>query len=397
MLILRKRNPLKFSLTANFFDQYIHLNKLRLNGAGLLIISAILFCSCNRNAAVKSKNSDSVLIDSIVLHNVGNFFGSLNFSHGVNAPIISYVSERRDMIYFVNYKVITDSLPLPPFLKNKKFNYFIDSAKMLFAHFNDENSIYKFKDTNLVTKYTYYSSSPVQIYLVSSFLKFEIINNTVLMHKVPNYRIFIDSERVKFFTSNLLSLFTLRNDSLVEKCNFSKFPKIYSTEFSNETYSYATRLNKDSVAYLFSKENNVYMYDFNTNTEAKHPLQNIGANILPAFKLDSMRYLSYTNKYELRCTKFLHILHDDISKKYIIIQSLKVPDGIDNAGYMPIFEDVPMQINILDSSFSATSSIYFKNQSPDLLFSKSYYFNSKLYVPQFSKSARTVIYVYKAG
>ena len=362
----------------------------------------MFLCACagttsrdNGSSQVENIGKAENSIDSIVLKNVNGYYNSIHFSHAGDKLRIQYVSSKKDKIYYADENgKIQDSAAVPKLIRSENFDFFINDDKTAYFLINEKNIIYECVDSVMKEKYLY-EYAGTQTVLSSMFVRFEVINNTALLGKITNYRIFIPTERAEYFKADKLGIFSLSNGRVVEEKSFFRYPQVYSERYFNELFPVLCRITKDSIACVFSPFDSLFIENINNQKEHSFKIKNIAPNNLGNYNLDSIQFMSYSHMYELENNKFLKIMMDDVSKNIAIIQVLKVKHSDMSGGTIPLYEDKPVVINIMDAAFAVKTKKYFETQGKGMFYN-CYYLNNKLYVPQFSNADSNIIHVYAA-
>lgn len=355
------------------------------------LILILFLTNCRERTAYTEDaiSSSECLIDSIIIPNADMYYGSIAYVKANNDLRICCVSQKHDQVYMYNGKAKVDSIRIPRSIKYEEFQFTIDSGRQVY--YLAGNYIYKCLDSVVTVKYTYF---PDSIGLSATFFRFEVINGTCVLDKIPNKKMYVAAERIQYFKADHLGLFTLRNDTIVELSSFAKFPGEYAQHSYHEVFPLACRLNKDSVAYMFSLTNEMTVQNVYNGQKVTYPVSGLAENRLVPENTDSIRMLAYSTKYELGSNKYVNVTFDEVSRNMAVIQMLKL-DANQSGPYMAIFEDKPFVVNIVDAEHKVRKKIRFNNNI-DMRLTKTAFLNNRLYLSKFSNNKITV-YVYKTN
>ncbi len=145
----------------------------------------------------------------------------------------------------------------------------------------------------------------------------------LFLYSIPNLNIGIPQQRKEYFNSNILKYCSIVDSSIVIEQHFGHFPEVYRSEYWNEFYPIATKVDSRKMAYVFSAEPILYIYNCE-NRETTTIELSITPNNLSPVNIDSTMSYTYIMRYELGAEKYVKLLYDSSRDHFLIFKVSRV-------------------------------------------------------------------------
>lgn len=344
----------------------------------IVFLLVCLSYSCTRTDTITRLNAYNVLKDSICLTDID---GVAELSYGQNDKgnlTISYYSSKRDKIYTRDIENgQTSFISVQPGKTGRYF--YVDRDSTIYILNERGNYITILKDGNYRDVYITKKDS-LRVTYYSSHMPFKIINEQVLLQKLLYLDLRIESGRQDLYSSEMLYLYVIGKDSLIETASLGAFPPEYLNSFQNETFPKSIyKRDLETIYYLFNNNNTIYEYDVTTKKSQIHDVTGLAKNNRKQFDKIKITDLAYSQTYVLENTQYYMMLRDDVQNMIIVIQAIGIPATNTN-GELNLFTDQPYLVYTINNKYEVDSIIRFENIN-NHKFPFAYCHDGLLYVP----------------
>lgn len=207
-------------------------------------------------------------------------------------------------------------------LPESRFNYFLTDSSLIILN-NNYNVITAYHKGRL-KKY----AEPDHSFVFSNlYFPLQIFpDNELFLYRIPNLYVGDSTQRAAYFTHPVLAACVLRDSHIVLTHQFGGFPETYQHQDYNEHHPQAAVVSSSQLAYIYSIEPVIYLYDKvqDTHREIKIP---ISPNIRRPYGSDFS--INASKKYELENEKYHKLLFDAVREKFILFRGHIVEEGND--------------------------------------------------------------------